>query len=43
MTDIAIGLLAPEFTLNDFNGQALKLSDFHGSKHIMLAFLRGFA
>lgn len=43
MTDIALGKQAPDFTINDFNGQPYKLSDYRGRKHAVLAFLRGFA
>jgi peroxiredoxin len=40
--DIALGKLAPDFTLADLNGQDVSLSDFRGKKNIVLAFLRGF-
>lgn len=43
MSDLAIGKQAPDFILNDFSGQAYKLSDLNGKKHAILAFLRGFA
>lgn len=43
MTDIAMGKQAPDFTINDFNGQPYRLSDYRGKKHAVLAFLRGFA
>lgn len=33
---------APGFTLNDFNGNAVSLSDFLGRKHVMVVFNRGF-
>jgi hypothetical protein len=39
---IGIGQTAPDFTLADLNGQDVRLSDFRGKKHIVLAFLRGF-
>jgi len=38
----AIGKLAPDFMINDLNGQAIKLSGFQSKKHVVLAFLRGF-
>lgn len=41
--DIAIGKQAPDFTISDFTGKPYKLSDYHGKKHVVLAFLRGFA
>ena len=40
--DIALGKQAPDFTINDFNGQPIRLSDFRSKKHVVLAFLRGF-
>ena len=43
MTDIAVGKQAPDFSINDFNGRPCKLSDYQGKKHVVLAFLRGFA
>jgi peroxiredoxin len=43
MTDIAVGKQAPDFSIDDFNGQPYKLSDYRGKKHVVLAFLRGFA
>ncbi len=43
MTDIGLGKQAPDFTINDFNGQPYKLLDYRGKKHVVLAFLRGFA
>ena len=43
MTDMALGKHAPDFVINDFNGQPVRLSDYRGKKHVVLAFLRGFA
>ena len=43
MSEIALGNPAPEFVLNDFNGRIYRLSDYKGKKHVILAFLRGFA
>jgi len=34
---------APDFTLSDFNGNEVQLSDFLGKKNILLIFNRGFA
>jgi peroxiredoxin len=34
--------LAPEFELADVTGNAVSLSQFRGSKNIVLVFLRGF-
>ncbi|MCE7920501.1 MAG: hypothetical protein DCC59_00845 [Chloroflexi bacterium] len=39
---IAPGELAPDFELNDFNGNPVRLSGFRGSAPVVLAFLRGF-
>jgi len=39
---ITPGELAPDFELEDTNGNALRLSSFRGSKPVVLTFLRGF-
>jgi len=39
---ITPGELAPEFELEDVEGHIVRLSDFRGSKPVVLAFLRGF-
>ena len=39
---ITPGELAPDFEFEDINGNLLRLSDFRGSKPVVLAFLRGF-
>ena len=39
---IASGVLAPDFELNDVQGNPVRLSDFRGKKPIVLSFLRGF-
>lgn len=41
-TLITPGEIAPDFELLDTRGQPVRLSSFHGSKPIVLAFLRGF-
>jgi peroxiredoxin len=33
---------APDFTLRDFNGNEVSLSDFQGLKNVLLVFNRGF-
>jgi len=33
---------APDFELEDTQGNLVRLSDYHGKKHVVLAFLRGF-
>jgi peroxiredoxin len=32
----------PNFTLTDFKGQEISLSDFQGKKNVLLVFNRGF-
>lgn len=39
---ITPGELAPDFQLNDVNGNPVRLSGFRGSKPVVLSFLRGF-
>lgn len=39
---ITPGETAPDFELTDVNGKLVRLSDFRGSKPVILAFLRGF-
>ncbi len=33
---------APDFTLNDFNGNPVSLKDFEGLKNVLLVLNRGF-
>jgi len=39
---ITPGELAPDFELEDMQGNHVRLSDFRESKPVVLAFLRGF-
>ncbi|MBL8101078.1 MAG: redoxin domain-containing protein [Anaerolineales bacterium] len=39
---MAPGELAPDFELEDVNKKLVRLSNFRGSKPVLLAFLRGF-
>jgi peroxiredoxin len=39
---ITPGELAPDFELEDINGNSIRLSSFLGNKPVVLAFLRGF-
>lgn len=39
---IAPADLAPDFELEDINGNPIRLSSFRGGKPVLLAFLRGF-
>jgi peroxiredoxin len=34
---------APDFTLSDWQGQPVQLSQFRGKQHVVLVFNRGFA
>ena len=34
--------IAPDFTMNDFRGQPVRLLDYRGVKHVVLVFNRGF-
>jgi hypothetical protein len=42
MPRVAINAPAPEFSLPDFAGRPVSLSDFRGSKNVLLVFNRGF-
>ena len=39
---ITPGTVAPDFELDDINGNRIRLSSFHNNKPVVLAFLRGF-
>jgi cytochrome oxidase Cu insertion factor (SCO1/SenC/PrrC family) len=40
-TPVAVGKTAPDFTLQDQNGQTVKLSASHGQRPVVLVFYRG--
>jgi len=42
MSRVKLDKPAPNFTLTDFTGHEVSLSDFHGKKNILLVFNRGF-
>ena len=42
MSRVQIDQPAPDFTLADFQGQQVHLSDFRGSQPVVLVFNRGF-
>jgi peroxiredoxin len=42
MPKVALNTPAPDFTLNHFNGNPVKLSSFKNQKHVLLVFNRGF-
>jgi peroxiredoxin len=39
---IALDQPAPDFTLADFEGRPVSLSDYRGKRHVVLVFNRGF-
>ncbi len=43
MPKVSINMPAPNFTLDDFRGEPVQLSDFRGRANILLVFNRGFA
>ena len=43
MPRVALDQLAPNFSLPDFTGHMVSLSDFHGRKNVLLVFNRTFA
>ncbi len=42
MSRVQIDQPAPDFTLADFQGQQVRLSDFRGRQPVVLVFNRGF-
>lgn len=42
MPRVELNVQAPDFTLNDFNGRSVSLSDFAGQKNVLVVFNRGF-
>ena len=42
MSKVELNTHAPDFTLPDFNGNSISLSDFAGQKNVMIVFNRGF-
>jgi cytochrome oxidase Cu insertion factor (SCO1/SenC/PrrC family) len=38
---VAVGAMAPDFSLTTMNNDTLTLSDFRGSKNVVLVFYRG--
>ena len=42
MAKVELNTHAPEFTLSDFNGNSVSLSDFAGQKNVLVVFNRGF-
>jgi peroxiredoxin len=42
MARVELNVQAPNFTLADFSGESVSLSDFLNQKHVMVVFNRGF-
>ncbi len=42
MPRVALNTPAPDFSLQTFQGEPLRLSDFRGRAHVLLVFNRGF-
>jgi peroxiredoxin len=42
MAKVQINAIAPDFTLEDVQGQTVRLSDYREDKHVFLVFNRGF-
>lgn len=42
MPRVSLNQPAPDFQLDDFNQNPIRLSDFRGKKHVILIFNRGF-
>jgi len=43
MSRIQTNIPAPDFTLADFRGRPVSLSEFRGDKNVLVVFNRGFA
>ena len=43
MPKVTLNTPAPNFTLQNFQGETIQLSDFQGKSHVLLVFNRGFA
>ncbi|MBN2160326.1 MAG: redoxin domain-containing protein [Spirochaetes bacterium] len=42
MPKVELNAAAPDFTLEDFTGKRVSLSDYAGRKNVMVVFNRGF-
>ena len=42
MARIEVNTPAPDFSLPDFQGREIRLSDYRGQKNVLLVFNRGF-
>lgn len=43
MPKVALNTPAPDFNLQNFQGEPVRLSDFRGNSKVLLVFNRGFA
>jgi len=43
MPQVSLNTIAPDFSLQNFRGETVTLSDFHGKANVLLVFNRGFA
>ncbi len=43
MPKVTLNTPAPDFSLQNFQGKTVRLSDFRGKSHVLLVFNRGFA
>jgi peroxiredoxin len=43
MSRVELNQMAPEFSLPDFTGEMVSLSDFRGKKNVLLVFNRTFS
>jgi len=43
MSRLSLNQIAPDFSLPDYAGNMVRLSDFHGRKNVLLVFNRTFA
>ena len=42
MARVELNVKSPDFTLDDFNGRRVSLTDYAGRKHVLVVFNRGF-
>lgn len=42
MPKVSLNAKAPDFVLQDYHGNLVSLSHFHGKKNVLLVFNRGF-
>lgn len=42
MPRVQLDMPAPDFSLEDYNGRMVKLSDYYGQANVLLVFNRGF-